>query len=73
MPKGGKWSYLVGASILGGIGFTMSLFVTGLAFDDPSHIADAKVGILLGSVIAAGVGVTVLHRVLPLTSSPDRA
>jgi len=68
MPAGGKWSYLLGASILGGIGFTMSLFITGLAFSDPSYVADAKIGILAGSIVAALVGLGVLHAVLPSES-----
>lgn len=65
LPKGGKWSYLFGASVLGGVGFTMSLFITGLAFTDASAVANAKIGILAGSIVAALVGLAVLHRVLP--------
>ena len=65
LPNGARWSQLFGAAILGGIGFTMSLFVTGLAFKDPTHITPAKIGILGGSMVAAVVGLLVLRRVLP--------
>ncbi len=65
LPAGAKWSQLTGAAILGGIGFTMSLFVTGLAFRDPGHVSLAKMGILGGSIIAAVAGLLVLRRVLP--------
>jgi NhaA family Na+:H+ antiporter len=50
---------VVGASALAGIGFTVSIFIAGLAFDDAVMIDDAKVGIFLGS-IASGVLGTVL-------------
>ena len=42
--------------MLAGIGFTVSLFITGLAFDDETLAAPAKVGILLASIVAAVVG-----------------
>ena len=65
LPDGARWSQLFGVAILGGIGFTMSLFVTGLAFKDATHITPAKIGILGGSMVAAVVGLLVLRRVLP--------
>ena len=77
MPRGGKWGYLAGASVLGGIGFTMSLFVTGLAFADPTAVADAKIGILAASIVAAAVGMGILHVVLPkkgeISGAADRS
>lgn len=48
--------HLVGLSLLAGIGFTVSLFVTGLAYSDPGHVEAAKTAILLASVIAATSG-----------------
>jgi NhaA family Na+:H+ antiporter len=62
LPRGVSWLHLVGAGILAGIGFTMAIFITTLAFDNPSQHAAAKVAILLASGIAGGVGVLVLRR-----------
>ena len=53
-PAGLRWSVLVAGSLLTGIGFTMSLFIAGLAFD-PSMLRSAKIGIL-GASIVSGVG-----------------
>ena len=61
LPQGVTWPVLLGGGFLAGIGFTMSLFVAGLAFaGEPHLLADAKVGILLGSVLSALVGVGLL-------------
>jgi NhaA family Na+:H+ antiporter len=53
LPAGMNWKHLAGAGILGGIGFTMSIFITNLAFTAPSMINDAKFAIICASVIAA--------------------
>lgn len=62
LPQGVSWSHVLGIGLLGGIGFTMALFIGGLAFADPSELAAAKMGILMASVLAAGGGLAVLHR-----------
>ena len=54
------WQHLTGLGGLAGIGFTMSLFISELAFQDADLVAEAKVGILLGSILAAGIGAAVL-------------
>lgn len=54
------WTHLLGASLLGGIGFTMSIFITNLAFGDETIIIASKMSILLASVIAAVLGLLVL-------------
>lgn len=59
-PRGLRWRHIYGAAWLGGIGFTMSLFITGLAFGDPGQIASAKMGILVGSVVSALGAVAIL-------------
>ncbi|MEM6476223.1 MAG: Na+/H+ antiporter NhaA [Pseudomonadota bacterium] len=61
-PEGASWPEIWGISILCGIGFTMSLFIGGLAFPDkPLLIEEAKIGILLGSAISAVLGFVVLR------------
>jgi len=60
-PRDSSWPQIYGVTLLCGIGFTMSLFIGGLAFGDGSHENDAaKIGILLGSTIAALAGFAVL-------------
>lgn len=56
-----SWGALHGAAWLGGIGFTMSLFIAMLAFDDPALIGAAKLGILGGSLLAGIVAAVVLN------------
>jgi len=54
LPKGVGWSMLYGAATLGGVGFTMSLFIAGLAFGSQESWLDiSKMGILLASAISA--------------------
>lgn len=55
------WMHLVGASALAGIGFTMSLFVNELAFDSADLRQQAKLGILIGSLLAGGLGFLILR------------
>ena len=62
LPPGVGMNHVLGASALGGIGFTVSLFITGLAFTSETLQMQAKIGILAGSVIAALVGVAILLR-----------
>jgi NhaA family Na+:H+ antiporter len=58
---------LLGVSAVGGIGFTVSLFIAGLAFrDDPALLDQAKIGILVGSVVSGLAGAAILSRTRPL-------
>ncbi len=57
---GVTWPLIIGTSFLGGIGFTMSLFISGLSFADQQLIDYSKIGIILGSMISAAVGLVVL-------------
>jgi NhaA family Na+:H+ antiporter len=59
LPEGVDWKAMLGAGCLGGIGFTMSLFIAGLAFTD-NMLDDAKIGVLAGSAIAAALGCLLL-------------
>lgn len=56
MPEGATWRMLLGVACLGGIGFTMSLFVDSLAYTDTDLIDRGKIAILMGSTAAAVVG-----------------
>ena len=62
LPQGVTWTHVLGIGLLGGIGFTMALFIGGLAFTAPADLAAAKMGILCASVIAAVGGLAVLLR-----------
>ena len=61
MPQGVTWRQIIGAACLGGVGFTMSIFIGGLAFTDAALITEAKLGILVASVIAGVVGYLMLR------------
>ena len=56
LPQGVTWKHLAGAGWLAGIGFTMSLFITQLAFREPHLVAEAKLGILVASALSATLG-----------------
>ena len=67
-PEGMDLRAMVGLGILCGIGFTMSLFIGGLAFaQSPLHYTEGVVGVLGGSLVAAVIGLAWLHAVLPKT------
>ena len=70
MPAGAGWKHIYGIAILCGIGFTMSLFITLLAFPDPAHAAEAKLGVLIASVAAAVLGAAIL-RSCPIPESRE--
>ena len=60
MPTGTRWAHIVGLGTVAGIGFTVALFVTALAFQDPRMGDVAKVGIFAGSLVAALAGAAIL-------------
>lgn len=60
LPEHANWGHMFGAGILGGVGFTMAIFVANLAFDDPAIVTTAKLAILSASLIAGVVGFLVL-------------
>ena len=65
MPEGVTWPMLVCTGVLAGIGFTVALFVTALAFTDPLQVAGSKLGILIGSALATVIGILGLKASLP--------
>lgn len=64
LPKGLKWKHILGTGMLAGIGFTMSIFVAILAFDNPSYVATAKIAIITASLISAVLGLIYLNIIL---------
>lgn len=64
LPDGIRWKHLIGVGFLAGIGFTMSIFITLLAFDDAQMVSNAKLAILVSSVIAAIIGLIALQYIL---------
>jgi len=70
LPKGVKWFQIVSIGATAGIGFTVSLFIASLTFTSSETESTAKVGILVGSVIAAMVGVGLLSRSLSASAAP---
>ncbi|WP_127131551.1 Na+/H+ antiporter NhaA [Georgenia sp. SYP-B2076] len=75
LPGRVRYTHLVGGATLAGIGFTIALFITGLAFRDPALQDQAKIGILVGSLVAAALGTLVLRTLGERSSlcSPDTA
>ncbi len=74
MPEGATWPQLYAVGIIAGIGFTMSLFIGMLAFTDPAHAADVRIGVLGGSMLSAIAGYALLRAVSPIhrPSAPTR-
>lgn len=68
LPDGASWRHICGVSLLAGVGFTMSLFITELAFTEPLLVLESKVGIMIASLVAGGTGY-VLLRWTPVASS----
>ncbi|WP_290452412.1 Na+/H+ antiporter NhaA [uncultured Muribaculum sp.] len=70
MPKGSDWRMIMGVSALGGIGFTVSLFIANLSFDSMGAagvalLNEAKIGIVVGSLLSGLAGCLILKRFLP--------
>ena len=75
MPEGGNWARMASVSMLGGIGFTVSLFIANLSFGTNASMAillnDAKLGILVASILAGILGWLLLHFSLPKEPQDD--
>lgn len=78
LPEGMSWKHLTGLGLLAGIGFTMSIFITNLAFEDARHIQHSKIAILTASLLSGVLGYLFLAfaasrkpQASPIPSSPD--
>jgi len=71
LPKDVSLMMLAGISILGGLGFTMSLFINSLAYTDPAFIDAAKMGVLIGSLVAGVLGYVVLRTSLKVVKENE--
>ncbi len=63
LPKGIKWSQVLAVGIMGGIGFTMSIFIALLSFDDVHHQTEAKFAILVASILSGTIGYLILKNI----------
>ncbi|CCH54390.1 Na(+)/H(+) antiporter nhaA AltName: Full=Sodium/proton antiporter nhaA [Fibrisoma limi BUZ 3] len=73
LPAGVRWLQLIGVACLAGIGFTMSIFVTLLAFaEQPASQGIAKLAILIASLLSGVLGYVLLAKTLPQKNSRDR-
>lgn len=71
LPDDLNWKSIFGVSFLGGIGFTMSIFITLLAFNDDEHISNAKIMILISSLVAGLIGYFLLKTILNKTVAEE--
>lgn len=62
LPEGTNWLHIYGAALLASVGFTMSLFITELAFSDPTFVLQAKFGVLIASLFGGTTGFLLLRR-----------
>ncbi|MBX2966093.1 MAG: Na+/H+ antiporter NhaA [Cyclobacteriaceae bacterium] len=69
LPSDMSFKILYGVGMLAGIGFTMSLFITNLAFNSPDNIVEAKIGVLSASIIAGTIGYFLLKKTLPASGN----
>ncbi len=73
LPYAAGWWHIYGVALIAGIGFTMSLFIAGLAFSDPETFRSARLSVVAGSLVSALLGAAVLwwahHRRNKVTAS----
>jgi NhaA family Na+:H+ antiporter len=68
LPSGTRWVHILGVGLLGGIGFTMAIFISNLALDTGDLLNQSKLGILLASLLAGASGYLLLKATLPKES-----
>ena len=72
LPRGMDWGQVVTVGVMGGVGFTMSILITGLAFASPEEAIAAKCAVLLGSLTSAVLGI-VVARLITAPRAPGRS
>jgi len=72
LPEGLRWAHIYGTALICGVGFTMSLFIGSLAFEETgvNLLFDERLGIIVGSLISGACGYLVLHLTLPEPDEP---
>jgi len=70
LPRGVRWSHIVGVAAVAGIGYTVSLFIADLSFGGTAAAVEAKMGVLFGSAIAAGLAAILLRLPKRAAASP---
>lgn len=70
LPRGLSWRHVAGLGLLGGIGFTMSIFIAHLALGDGERLHAAKIAILVASAVAAAAGTVLLRTGAPSSCAP---
>ena len=73
LSRGVSWGHVVGIGLLGGIGFTVAIFVTGLAFDQGGLAELSKIGVLVASLLSGSLGYLVLRFATSVTPGPRSA
>ncbi|MFT4667478.1 MAG: NhaA family Na+:H+ antiporter [Polaribacter sp.] len=73
LPAGVSWTQIIGVGFLAGIGFTMSLFITNLAYMDAEVVNASKIGIVIGSIVAGTIGFVILKINLMKTGKTEKA
>jgi NhaA family Na+:H+ antiporter len=63
LPEGVSWAQMLGVGMLAGVGFTVALFINELAFDEAALIDDGKIGIMIGSMVSAVLGLITLAAI----------
>ena len=71
LPVGVTWGHVIGVGLLGGVGFTVALFITELAFTDEHYMSEAKIGILAASILAGAIGYIYLRFIAPAGDEAD--
>lgn len=72
LPHAATWRQVYGVALVAGVGFTMSLFISGLAFGDPEMFQNARLGVVLGSILSAFAAVSVLLLPSSMARSPSK-